>query len=157
MTHLRVPGVSTRTLLAVPPVPTLFLVRGSTRIFAAAVVLATLGCDRRPPQFAGRDLFVRHCASCHGTAGKGDGPVASSLRKPPSDLTTLAKKAGRFDEAAVMAVIDGRRSVAEHGSREMPVWGAVFDEEVKDRSYREYTVLLQSKLLAEYLASIQEK
>ena len=56
-----------------------------------------------------------------------------------------------------MAVIDGRRSVAEHGSREMPVWGAVFDEEVKDRSYREYTVLLQSKLLTEYLASIQEK
>jgi hypothetical protein len=56
-----------------------------------------------------------------------------------------------------MAIIDGRRQVAEHGAREMPVWGAVFDEELEDRAYTRYTGLLQSRLLTDYLRSLQEK
>lgn len=32
-------------------------------------------------------LYRRHCASCHGTRGHGDGPVAASLAAPPPDLT----------------------------------------------------------------------
>jgi mono/diheme cytochrome c family protein len=131
---------------------------GLRYFLVAALVAVASGCERGPtPTPAGRELFLRYCASCHGADGKGGGPVAGALRKPPADLTQLAKKAGRFDEAAVVAIIDGRRSVAEHGPREMPVWGAVFDEALKDRSYREYTNLLQSKVLAEYVASIQEK
>lgn len=34
----------------------------------------------------GRQLYGQHCESCHGTEGKGDGPLASSLNPPPSDL-----------------------------------------------------------------------
>ena len=55
-----------------------------------------------------------------------------------------------------MAIIDGRRSVAAHGSREMPVWGAVFEEERKGQPYPGYTGLLQSRLLTDYLRSIQQ-
>ena len=87
-------------------------------------------------QPTGQALFVRHCASCHGLSGEGNGPLAASLRRSPTDLTTIAKRrGGRFDEADVMAVIDGRRSIAEHGPREMPVWGAVFDESYKRERY----------------------
>jgi mono/diheme cytochrome c family protein len=103
-------------------------------------------------------MYQRYCASCHGTAGKGDGPVAQSLRRPPADLTTLAKRAGgRFDEPTVLAIIDGRRQVAEHGPREMPVWGEVFDEALRGQLYTRYTGLLQSRVLVDYLRALQEK
>ena len=35
--------------------------------------------------------YRNSCAQCHGVSGKGDGPVASSLAKPPPDLTMLQK------------------------------------------------------------------
>ena len=41
---------------------------------------------------AGRDSFEFYCASCHGTTGKGDGPIASALKVSPSDLTSLARR-----------------------------------------------------------------
>ena len=34
----------------------------------------------------GQSLFADRCASCHGVAGRGDGPGAASLRPKPSDL-----------------------------------------------------------------------
>jgi mono/diheme cytochrome c family protein len=48
---------------------------------------------RSPTGFAattivqGAGLYSSHCASCHGTSGRGDGPAAKSLRIPPADLT----------------------------------------------------------------------
>lgn len=35
----------------------------------------------------GADLYVAHCASCHGADGRGDGPAAKGLPVPPADLT----------------------------------------------------------------------
>jgi putative copper resistance protein D len=35
----------------------------------------------------GAELYRRHCASCHGVAGHGDGPAARALAKDPADLT----------------------------------------------------------------------
>ncbi|KIG15017.1 cytochrome c class I [Enhygromyxa salina] len=35
---------------------------------------------------AGRDLYNRHCVSCHGDAGAGDGPAARNLKFPPLDF-----------------------------------------------------------------------
>lgn len=34
----------------------------------------------------GARLFAAHCATCHGAAGRGDGPAAASFRAPPTDL-----------------------------------------------------------------------
>jgi cytochrome c oxidase cbb3-type subunit II len=34
----------------------------------------------------GQRLYARHCATCHGTSGKGDGPGADTLRPRPSNL-----------------------------------------------------------------------
>lgn len=36
----------------------------------------------------GKDLFMMDCAPCHGTNGRGKGPVAHLLRIPPADLVT---------------------------------------------------------------------
>jgi mono/diheme cytochrome c family protein len=36
---------------------------------------------------AGRELYVRHCAACHGDTGRGDGASAASFATKPADLT----------------------------------------------------------------------
>lgn len=115
------------------------------------------GCGpREAPAPTGQIMYLRHCASCHGESGKGDGSVAASLRTQPSDLTTIAERAGgRFDDARVMRVIDGRRAVAEHGTRDMPVWGVVFAEELAGERNAAYVVLLQARSLTDYVRSMQ--
>jgi putative copper resistance protein D len=35
----------------------------------------------------GHDLFAMHCATCHGPAGRGDGPGAAGLLQRPADLS----------------------------------------------------------------------
>ncbi len=36
---------------------------------------------------AGKDLFIKTCAICHGKKGKGDGPKTAELDKPVGDFT----------------------------------------------------------------------
>ncbi|MGZ4843952.1 MAG: c-type cytochrome, partial [Candidatus Angelobacter sp.] len=40
----------------------------------------------------GPDIYRAHCASCHGTEGKGDGPVAAALTTKMPDLTTITQR-----------------------------------------------------------------
>ncbi len=54
------------------------------------LALGALACAGGGPGAAveaGRALYLkRGCASCHGPAGGGDGPVARGLPRPPRDL-----------------------------------------------------------------------
>jgi len=117
--------------------------------------LAGAACTRSAPPADGRTLYVRYCASCHGVGGKGDGPVAGALKSVPTDLTALAGS-GHFDEDRLLAVVDGVREVQTHGPREMPVWGIVFDEELRAAPHSQYTTLLRARVLVDYLRTIQE-
>jgi mono/diheme cytochrome c family protein len=36
---------------------------------------------------AGKELFAKHCQSCHGKSGKGDGPKSAQLKTLPNDMT----------------------------------------------------------------------
>jgi mono/diheme cytochrome c family protein len=126
------------------------LVGGSFGLVAAGCV------DRRTDEATGAVLYRRYCAACHGLAGRGDGPLAASLRQPPKDLTALARNAGgTFREADVMMTIDGRRLVAEHGPRDMPVWGAVFAQQHVGEPFAAYGPTLDARALADYLRTIQ--
>lgn len=74
----------------------------------------------------GADLFMQFCATCHGVAADGDGPMAPILLAPPADLTGLAEAAGgTFPVAEVVSRVDGRDPLLAHGG-EMPLWGEVF-------------------------------
>lgn len=76
---------------------------------------------------SGKTTFMNYCASCHGLEGTGDGPAASALKPPPTDLTTLLKKnQGKYPAGFVAAVLKFGRNLAAHGSPDMPVWGSVF-------------------------------
>ena len=77
----------------------------------------------------GHRYFVRYCASCHGTDGLGDGPVAKSLATPPANLRKLGDKYGMpLPAHRIAELIDGRDTARAHGSHEMPVWGEKFYE-----------------------------
>ncbi len=130
--------------------------RTSLALLVLAAALASACVDRESHAVAGETLYLRHCASCHGPSGKGDGPLAASLTVPPADLTQIAaRNGGRFDETAVMMVIDGRRLVAQHGPRDMPVWGVVFTEQHKDEPLGVYGAFYDARSLADYLRTLQ--
>lgn len=108
--------------------------------------------DEPPMVRRGRDMFGQYCASCHGLSGKGDGPLATTLKKPPADLTQISKKAdGIFPHAKVRQFIDGERAVRAHGSREMPVWGKEFRRNKPDPTVRLHILAFTS-----FIESIQE-
>jgi mono/diheme cytochrome c family protein len=106
--------------------------------------------------YSGTDLFVRYCASCHGTRGEGDGPVAPFFKLQPPDLTKIARRhGGKFPTEDVGKIIDGRENLAAHGTRSMPVWGFEFAlAQGGTREARDQAQTLISRLV-EYLRSIQ--
>jgi len=76
--------------------------------------------------------FVSYCASCHGVDGKGNGPLAPTLKVAPSDLTVISKKnKGNFPYTMIRKTIESTELglARAHGPREMPVWGPVFSQE----------------------------
>ena len=120
----------------------------------------------------GKSEFQSSCASCHGTDGKGKGPVSEQLKVPPSDLTMLAKNNnGVFPTNAVYETIHGSKTIPAHGTREMPIWGERFNPIVSlphyvDPSYWKMAgpaqspeVVVRTRILAviDYLSRIQQK
>jgi mono/diheme cytochrome c family protein len=107
-------------------------------------------------QQAGRDYYLQACASCHGTDARGAGPVAASLAVKPPDLTTMAKRRkGKFPYDELASYIDGRKDIAAHGSREMPVWGERFAEEYPQEPLQNRIIHGKVLMLLVYLDSIQ--
>jgi mono/diheme cytochrome c family protein len=147
-------GVSLLALAAVP-------------LLAALATVAAKPEDPKPKAQAGKaeheqlieslkgpELFRAHCSPCHGSDGKGGGPVAAVLNSTVPDLTTIQKRnGGTFPEEHVRKVILGDDAVVAHGSREMPIWGPIFHQVERDRDYGH----VRTKNLVEYLKSIQEK
>jgi mono/diheme cytochrome c family protein len=93
-----------------------------------ALIIAALAASG--PAFAqdlaeGRAGYAAHCAVCHGTNARGDGPMASLLTIPPADLTGLsARNGGVFPMDRAIRRIDGTEDMAVHGGP-MPLFGAL--------------------------------
>jgi len=103
----------------------------------------------------GAALYRAYCATCHGTDGKGIGPMTEWLKIKSPDLTRLSlREGGKFPLAKVQRIIAGEENITKgHGTREMPVWGPVFSQIAWDQDLgriRVYNV-------AKYLEKMQEK
>jgi mono/diheme cytochrome c family protein len=103
----------------------------------------------------GPNLYKAYCAVCHGPNAKGDGPMAKSLKTPPSDLTRItARNNGMFPVAKVRRIIAGEEPLAAgHGTRDMPIWGPIFSQVAWDQDLGRVRV----DNLARYLESLQAK
>ena len=98
-------------------------------MFRQAVLMCAMLCPGlalAQDATAGRELYGRYCASCHGVEGDGMGPMRPVLMVAPTDLSRLTKRnAGTFPLARVLTRIDGTAPVVSHGD-EMPVYGDFF-------------------------------
>jgi mono/diheme cytochrome c family protein len=134
-------------------------------VFGAILATAPIHAHAQEAAITGKVAYERYCASCHGTSGKGDGPIAKLQEKPPADLTQLRSlHGGQFPSNSLFDIIDGREDVAAHGPRTMPVWAKVFKEEETEAPPCEdnecfYTKFWRGRILAiiAYLRTLQEK
>jgi mono/diheme cytochrome c family protein len=125
-----------------------------TVVFVVAVAAAATRQEGPVATDSGSEVFRTYCAVCHGTGGRGDGPLAEDLRVRPPDLALIAKRnAGRYPEDKVRRIIDGRTLVKGHGGADMPVWGDAFRR--ASDGYSEAKVKEKIDALVEYLRQIQ--
>ena len=103
----------------------------------------------------GQQMYTSYCAPCHGTDGKGRGPVAPAMKTQPTDLTQLMRNNhGKYPDTHVVAVLEFGSELSAHGSPNMPVWGPIFGN--MNRTHLQEKQLRISNL-AHYLESIQER
>ncbi|HEV2021258.1 MAG TPA: c-type cytochrome [Terriglobales bacterium] len=141
------------------------MARKTLLLWGLLVAFAILAVAQKPvvknvpaPQTSpasGKEMYVNYCASCHGVAGKGNGPAAVAFKVPPPDLTTLSRRnQAKFSAAHVYQVIKGDATMSAHGSKEMPVWGSVFSSMSKGD---QAMVQLRISNLTKYIESLQVK
>jgi mono/diheme cytochrome c family protein len=137
------------------------LLRAAARValsvlFVLAAGGPTAAQERSSEARVGREMFLQYCGACHGKDARGDGPVAKSLKTQPADLTRIAeRRGGEFPAAEIAMFIDGRTVVPSHGTREMPVWGRKFREQLGNDDVAEEITRGRIDVLVAYLQSIQ--
>ena len=105
----------------------------------------------------GKDEYQRYCAICHGVDSQGQGIMAKYLTIGAPDLTMLARKnGGKSPFWETYGVIDGRKDVRAHGTREMPIWGARFQAAAGNDRAGRAQVMGEILSLVSYLQSLQQ-
>ncbi len=104
---------------------------------------------------SGARLYKQYCAVCHGVDLRGHGPVATELKTPPADLTTLAQRhGGKFPDSYVEEVLRSGVRTPAHGDSEMPIWGPLF---ASIRGTDSALVNIRIANLAAYIKSMQAR
>jgi mono/diheme cytochrome c family protein len=104
---------------------------------------------------SGRQMYASYCAPCHGTDGRGQGPVASALKTPPTDLTLLSRlNHGKFPDTHIVSVLQNGVDLPSHGTAQMPVWGPILGKMNQTNSQDR---LLRVSNLSRYLETLQAK
>jgi mono/diheme cytochrome c family protein len=137
------------------------LLWGKCGLTIAGVLLCTAPAWAANPEAveAGKHLFMKYCATCHGREAKGDGPLAPTLKTRPADLTGLAKRhGGKFPYLEVLDIIDGGMPYPAHGNSDMPAWGQTFQSDEPGASGMAMDQAVargRLMLLTDYLRAIQ--
>lgn len=105
---------------------------------------------------SGAQTFRTYCVVCHGAQGRGDGPLASSMRRKPADLSEMAKRnGGEYPSELAFRTIDGRQPIRGHGGPDMPVWGDAFLKSRAGGNAESVRETIES--LVQFIGSIQAR
>jgi mono/diheme cytochrome c family protein len=106
-------------------------------IRAILLTLALLLPLRLPAAHAAEDLYRRHCAVCHGSGGRGDGPAAGLLSPRPRDFTSGVYKF-RSTPTGTLPVLDDVVATIRGGlpGTSMPGYAALLGLDDIDRLAR---------------------
>lgn len=78
----------------------------------------------------GAAFFAANCTACHGTTGRGNGPLAADLNPQPTDLTMLTRtNGGSFPRARALSYIYGDPEQG-HLARVMPQFGGAMADDL---------------------------
>ncbi len=104
----------------------------------STAVLGLVGCtdflmpsqNTMPDAEDGAAFFSENCTACHGSTGKGDGPLVAQLPVAPTDLTTLSREnGGTFPTARALSYIYGDPEQG-HLARVMPEFADALSEDL---------------------------
>jgi len=103
---------------------------------------------------SGSYAYRTYCATCHGPDGKGEGPLADSLRFHPPDLSLLAKRnGGEYPAEKIHRIVDGRKPLPGHGGPDMPIWGDAFKN--PETGFDDAKVKEKIRGVVDYLRTLQ--
>lgn len=131
---------------------------GSLLLVANGVSADSLDLNPLNPNERAKADYVNYCASCHGVGGEGNGPMASTLKTTPTNLTMLTKdNSGAFPYLKLRKIIDGSYTegkLRSHSSSDMPIWGDAFRREALGKD--KYTAA-QARIMniLDYIAMFQ--
>ena len=87
-----------------------------------------------------KELYAKHCNSCHGPGGKGDGPAGKMLKPAPGDFSVVLKGKAAADIAKMIK--EGGKALGK--SALMPAFGSKLSDE-QIQSIVEYAKGLTAK------------
>jgi mono/diheme cytochrome c family protein len=108
-----------------------------TSLFGALFMIAFSGCKHESrvsettlrsaeARARGRQLFLEHCALCHGDKADGNGRRREGLTGRPVDFTSARWRASATPDGVFAVIREGK-----HGTS-MPAWPSLGDPEVTE-------------------------
>ncbi|HEX9833402.1 MAG TPA: cytochrome c [Mycobacterium sp.] len=97
--------------------------------------------DDQQSLLRGRSLYMLHCAVCHGSLGRGDGPGAAGMKTPPADFLDMEHSAHYGPGVKYWLIAKGSKSLGMPGHHKVPprdIWHMV-----------NYILALQNKVKSE--------
>jgi mono/diheme cytochrome c family protein len=97
--------------------------------------------DSKESLFSGRKLYMTHCAVCHGSLGRGDGPGAAGMKTPPADFLDFEHSAHYGPGEKYWLIAKGSKNMGMPAHPKVPpkdVWHMV-----------NYILALQAKVKSE--------
>ena len=121
-------------------------------LILAAIVLLRAPCSFAQDTTAGKVVYTKWCAGCHGDNGAGDGPAAKHMIPPPRDFTGAIYQIRSTPSGQLPTDADLLRAIDEGlGGTAMPGWKT----RLSDRQRRD--VLAYIKTFSSFFADTSQR